>query len=804
MRKTRTWIASLIAFNLLAVAVLAVAPPPALAATSVTNLTLTVNPTTAGATATYTVDFKVASALVGGTDTITLKSTEPPNVAGYCSSNFPYARSDYVVTDQTTHSGSGTVTQPVSNSGGDPVTFTVPNNVMAGDALSVAVSSVTNPDSYTCGGPSPPYSEVLTVSTSQDTTLATTNYTIGGSAVGNVIAPSLGNPVAGGSSSYSVGFTATSGMTAGSNIYLQFPFGSSLPATLAGSDIAVDGTAVTGTVNVSGTDLSFASPVSVSSGGTVTAEVYNDGAGHTVTNPQTAGSSYSLGVYTAADSTVVQSPAYNIVPGAASQLAFTAQPGGGPVGSAWSAQPAVIVQDAYGNTVTSAVYAVSLSITSGTGAAGAALTCATDPLSTSSGLASFSGCGINQAGSGYTLTAAATGLASAVSSSFNVVVSVPTKLVFLLQPGGGTAGSAWATQPEVAVEDAYGNTVTSVVYSVALSITSGTGSAAATLTCATDPLSTSAGTAAFSGCGINEAGTGYTLTAAATGLTSGTSASFTVTLVPTGGGGGATTISKHYPDNLAGYQSFAQDSAALAAALEKKCQQAQDAYHSQGQAIQQAYQQQVQSITQKYQAEFAALYAEESAKDNLYSKAAASISKSFGPQVDAALKDAGITTDPFVWEYQYNQITDYIASLYSQCKKTNGNKALSQQCAAIFRYEMYATEEGNALKSNSTLWKETLTQIQNEINADIQDEEGELAAANQTYQTAWQAYGNQYEQQAGGVCSAAAATQAQAVDAAELLQAQEDAANGTDPFTNTYWPAVLAGEAYFNAANEGS
>ncbi|MDA8144654.1 MAG: hypothetical protein M0Z27_01140, partial [Thermaerobacter sp.] len=647
MRKTRTWIAPLVAFNLLAVAVLAVAPPPAQAATSVTNLTLTVNPTTAGSTATYTSGFDVTTALTGGTDTITFQSTVfNPGGTG-CISAFPSAAGDYVVTDQTTPSGSGTVarTPTVDNGyGTSSATFTVPNNIKAGDALSIVVQNVTNPDQYSCGGPLPPYTFTFAVSTSQDTTPATTSYTITANTSVSGVTVSLGSATAGQPSSYTVGFTATDGVADGSNIYLQFPSGTSVPTTLAGSDVAVDGTAVTGTVSVSGTTLSFASPVSVSNGGTVTAAIYDNGAGHTVTNPQTTGSSYSLGVYTAADPNSVQSSPYTITPAAASQLAFTAQPGGGPVGSAWSAQPAVIVQDAYGNTVTSAVYSINLSITSGTGTAGAALTCTADPLSTSSGLASFSGCWINQAGSGYTLTAAATGLASAVSSSFNVVVSVPTKLVFLLQPGGGTAGSAWATQPEVAVEDAYGNTVTSGVYSVALSITSGTGSAGAVLTCAANPMNTSSGVAAFSGCGINQAGSGYTLTVAASGLTSGTSASFTVTLVPTGGGGGgggATTIPKHYPDNLAGYQAFAQDSAALAAALEKKCQAAAQAYTAAQDALYQQYMQSIATINQDYEEEYVAMQSQLTATNEKYQVANNSIRKAYGPQIDAELRILG-------------------------------------------------------------------------------------------------------------------------------------------------------------------
>ena len=81
-----------------------------------------------------------------------------------------------------------------------------------------------------------------------------------------------------------------------------------------------------------------------------------------------------------------------------------------------------------------------------------------------SGVVSFSGCKIDKIGTGYTLTAtdAADHLntASAPSSSFNITAGTASQLVFTTQPGGGTGGTAWTTQPKVTVEDAGGNPVT--------------------------------------------------------------------------------------------------------------------------------------------------------------------------------------------------------------------------------------------------------------------------------------------------------------------------------------------------------
>ena len=56
---------------------------------------------------------------------------------------------------------------------------------------------------------------------------------------------------------------------------------------------------------------------------------------------------------------------------------------------------------------------------------------------------------------GYTLTASATGLTSATSSSITVSVGAAAKLVFTTQPGGSpTGGTAFPTQPVVQVQDA--------------------------------------------------------------------------------------------------------------------------------------------------------------------------------------------------------------------------------------------------------------------------------------------------------------------------------------------------------------
>ena len=210
---------------------------------------------------------------------------------------------------------------------------------------------------------------------------------------------------------------------------------------------------------------------------------------------------------TASALTSTVSPSLTISAGPATKLTFTTNPSGSTGGTAFGTQPVVTIQDAAGNTVTSSSASVTLSITT---PAGATLTCTTNPRSASSGVATFTGCKIDRTGT-YTLTAAAGGLTSAVSTSLTITTGTATKLAFTTSPSNTTHNVVFATQPVVTVQDAGGNTVTSST-SITLSITSG----GATLTCAQNPTSASSGVATFAGCRISTAGT-FTLTASASG-----------------------------------------------------------------------------------------------------------------------------------------------------------------------------------------------------------------------------------------------------------------------------------------------
>lgn len=106
----------------------------------------------------------------------------------------------------------------------------------------------------------------------------------------------------------------------------------------------------------------------------------------------------------------------------ATKLGFTAQPSGGTSGSAFATQPTVTIQDAGGATVPGATNSVTLSLIGTPGA----LTC-TGGLTKAAvnGVASFSGCVVSAAGTGYVLHAAASGLTAADTPSFDITAPPP-------------------------------------------------------------------------------------------------------------------------------------------------------------------------------------------------------------------------------------------------------------------------------------------------------------------------------------------------------------------------------------------
>ena len=196
--------------------------------------------------------------------------------------------------------------------------------------------------------------------------------------------------------------------------------------------------------------------------------------------------------------------------GPAAKLVFTAQPSNAVAGAANSPATQVAVQDAQGNTVTTATISITLAI--GTNPASGTLA-GTKTVAAVNGVATFSTLSLNVVGTGYTLTAAATGLTGATSTAFNIGVGAAAKLVFTVQPSTAVAGAAITPAVQVTVQDAQGNTVTTATTSITLAIAANP--ASGTLS-GTTTVAAVNGIATFANVSIDNPGIGYALTVPAT------------------------------------------------------------------------------------------------------------------------------------------------------------------------------------------------------------------------------------------------------------------------------------------------
>ena len=208
--------------------------------------------------------------------------------------------------------------------------------------------------------------------------------------------------------------------------------------------------------------------------------------------------------------------------GGASKLAFTVQPTNAVAGATTAPAVQVAVQDAQGNAMTTATNSITVAI--GTNPANGTLS-GTTTVNAIGGVATFSSLSVSSVGTGYTLTAAATGLTGATSNTFTVGAGPASKLVFIVQPSNTAAGAAITPVVQVAVQDAQGNTVTTATNSITVAV--GTNPATGTLS-GTTTVAAVNGVATFATVSIDKPGVGYTLTASGTGLTGSTSSNFNV------------------------------------------------------------------------------------------------------------------------------------------------------------------------------------------------------------------------------------------------------------------------------------
>jgi len=187
--------------------------------------------------------------------------------------------------------------------------------------------------------------------------------------------------------------------------------------------VSSSATTPTGTVTFT-VDGTPQAPVALTSGSATFSSSTLSVGNHTISASYNGDASYA---------TSSSSPLTQAITQTAAKLAFTAQPTDTNAGSAIAAVK-VTVQDSLGNAMTTSA---TISLAIGTNPAGGTLA-GTLSAATSGGVASFSNLSIDKLGSGYTLTASASGLTSATSTTFNIIDSAPPIVVSTITPGATT------------------------------------------------------------------------------------------------------------------------------------------------------------------------------------------------------------------------------------------------------------------------------------------------------------------------------------------------------------------------------
>lgn len=348
--------------------------------------------------------------------------------------------------------------------------------------------------------------------------------------------------------------------------------GYTLLATATGSSLSSDTSATFNITVGAASKLGYIVPPSnINSGGTITPAVQvavQDAGGNTVagtthsvtvassstgltgTTTQTVSSTTGIATFSSlvhtgictctlttssAPTLTSASAPYSVVAaGQATKLRFLTEPSNAAAGVANSPAIQVEVTDGSGTRVTAGSYIVTLAL--GANPGGASLTApgasSTNPVTTSSGLATFFNIKLDKVGSGYTLVASTASLTSATSQPFNITHGSASQLAFTTQPSNGTAGIPINPAVVLTVQDQFGNTVLNSSASVRVAVaTAAPGDFTVT---GTNQVQAANGVATFSNLRFRTAGT-YTLFAeipATSIFSSGNSASFTVAPAP--------------------------------------------------------------------------------------------------------------------------------------------------------------------------------------------------------------------------------------------------------------------------------
>jgi len=208
----------------------------------------------------------------------------------------------------------------------------------------------------------------------------------------------------------------------------------------------------------------------------------------------------------------VTSTAFDIIPGSATQLAFTVQPTNTVAGGAITPAVQVTALDPAGNLVPG--FTGNVTVALGNNPGGSTLG-GTTTVAAVSGVATLFGLSHNKTGTGYTLTASVSGLTPMTSTAFDITPGTATQLAFTVQPSNAVAGAAISPAVRVTALDPAGNPVSSFTGSVTVTLRTNPGGA--TLS-GTTSVSAASGVASFPTLTLDKTGTSYSLTATAVGL----------------------------------------------------------------------------------------------------------------------------------------------------------------------------------------------------------------------------------------------------------------------------------------------
>jgi len=282
-------------------------------------------------------------------------------------------------------------------------------------------------------------------------------------------------------------------------------------------------TSFTGTVTIA----LATNPGNATLGGTLTTAAVNGVASFADLTVSKAASGYTLSA-AASGLTGATSATFDITAARATQLGFSVQPSSATAGASIAPTVKVTARDATGNVATGFTGAVTLSISAGTGTAGAVLS-GTVTANAVLGVATFSNLSIDNSGTGYRLSAVAAGVSGTTSAPFTINPAPASNVIFTVQPGSTPSGTIipGATGPtiQVTVRDAFGNPVKSFNGNVSIAIVTNPGGGVLS---GTTTVSTVRGVGNFNDLTIDKAGSGYRLLASGSGLAPDTSDAFSI------------------------------------------------------------------------------------------------------------------------------------------------------------------------------------------------------------------------------------------------------------------------------------